>query len=102
MIKLVTLRTGISLIGDYTENDDSFYLKTPVQAIPMPPKGTNDPGAIAFAPYLHYTEEFSKGIKFDQKEILTVNTPINSILEQYDKVFGKGVDIVKPGTISVG
>lgn len=99
-IKLITFKTNHTLMGDLTESvKDSFVtIKQPVQVVSVPPRAANDPGSIAFSPYLEYSQEFRTGIKINHSDILSINTPVIELENQYNTIFGSGIQIVGAGT----
>ena len=90
-IKLITFKTNQTIIGhtDCTNNNE-VVVKEPVQVILQP---TKEGPMMGFAPFLDYTEEFKTGIKFSISDILTINTPVRELENQYNKVFGSGIEI---------
>lgn len=92
-IKSVTLKTNHTLLGDVTESADIVKIKQPVQVVSVPPSQQNPQGGIAFAPFLEFTEEWKVGIEVDLEDILTINTPVLELLNQYNTVFGSGIQI---------
>ena len=56
-------------------------------------KGPNGWGE--FSPFLEYAEEFRSGIKFKLEDVLTTNTPVTELENQYNTVFGSGIQIAK-------
>lgn len=98
-IKLLTFKTNQTLMGDLTESSDTFVMiKHPVQVVSVPPRAANDPGSIAFSPYLEYSQEFRTGLKINHSDILTINTPVLELENQYNTIFGSGIQIVSAGT----
>lgn len=99
-IKLLTFKTNQTLMGDLTESTkDSFVsIKQPVQVVSIPPRSANDPGSIAFSPYLEYSQEFRTGIKINYLDILTINNPVVELENQYNTIFGSGIQIAGAGT----
>ena len=99
-IKLITFKTNQTLMGDLTESTkDSFVIiKQPVQVVSIPPRSANDPGSIAFSPYLEYSQEFKTGIKINHSDILTTNNPVVELENQYNTIFGSGIQIAGAGT----
>lgn len=92
-IKLITFKTNHTLIGDLTDSGDSVKLKQPVQVISVPPKSANDSGGIAFAPFLEFAEEFKNGFEIAKSDILVISTPVRELENQYNQVFGSGIEI---------
>jgi hypothetical protein len=48
---------------------------------------------MGFAPFLDYAEEFLTGIKISMNNVLCLNTPSTELANQYNKVFGSGIQI---------
>jgi hypothetical protein len=70
-------------------------IKEPVQVVQIPPRAANDSGSIAFSPFLDYTNEFRSGIQIQKNDILTTTTPILELENQYNSIFGSGIQIAK-------
>ena len=90
-IRLITFKTNQTLIGevDCTDNNE-VIIKQPVQVIMQP---TKDGPMMGFAPFLDYAEEFKSGIKFSMDNILVISTPVRELENQYNQVFGSGIQI---------
>lgn len=90
-IKLVTLKTNHTLMAevDCTDNNE-VKLKQPVQLIVQQ---TQQGPMMGFNPFLDYAEEFLTGIKFSMNDVLTINTPSTELVNQYNKIFGSGIQI---------
>lgn len=69
---------------------DSFTIKQPVQVIVQP---TKEGPMMGFAPFLDYAEEFNSGIELNKCDVLCVTTPSRELENQYNKVFGSGIQI---------
>ncbi len=74
---------------------DFVTIKEPVQVVQIPPRAANDSGSIAFSPFLDYTNEFRSGIRIHRNDILTTTTPILELENQYNSIFGSGIQIAK-------
>jgi hypothetical protein len=48
---------------------------------------------MGFSPFLDFCVEFSTGVKFSSSDILTVTTPAIELQNQYNQVFGSGIQI---------
>ena len=94
-IKLVTFKTNHTIMGDVTESTkDSFItVKQPVQVVSVPPRSANDPGSVAFSPFLEYADEFKTGFKINSSDVLIISTPVRELENQYNQVFGSGIQI---------
>jgi len=91
MIKLVTFKTNQTIMGDLEEVLDGVYsIKQPVQVVMQP---TKEGPAIAFLPFLEFAQEFKTGIQIPKSEVLVVNTPIVELENQYNQIFGSGIQI---------
>lgn len=90
-IKLLTFKTNQTLIGEVDcVSDTEVVIKQPVQVIMQP---TKDGPMMGFAPFLDYSEEFKTGIKMSMDNILVISTPVRELENQYNQVFGSGIQI---------
>jgi hypothetical protein len=48
---------------------------------------------MGFAPFLDYAEEFASGIELNKADVLCVTTPSRELENQYNQVFGSGIQI---------
>lgn len=87
----MTFKTNHTILAevDCTKNDE-LVLKEPVQVIMQP---TKEGPMMAFAPFLEYCEEFNTGIKITMDNVLCITTPSRELVNQYNKVFGSGIQI---------
>ena len=69
---------------------ETFKVKQPVQVVVQP---TQQGPMMGFAPFLDYAEEFETGIELNKRDILCVTTPSRELENQYNKVFGSGIQI---------
>lgn len=67
-------------------------IKKPVQVIVQP--GQDGTPMMGFAPFLQFTEEFETGIALSANDILCITTPVRDLENQYNKMFGVGIEIV--------
>jgi len=97
-IKCVTFKTQQTILCtlEYTDEYD-LNIKNPVQIISVPPQSNKDQGGIGFAPYLAFAEEFVTGITIKKEDVICVTTPVIDILNQYNKMFGSGIEIAPAG-----
>lgn len=90
-IKLITLKTGQTLIAQLDcTGEKEISLKEPVQVILQ---NTQQGPMMGFAPFLDYAEEFLTGIKISMEDVLCLTTPTKELTNQYNKVFGSGIQI---------
>ena len=48
---------------------------------------------MGFAPFLDFAEEFLTGIKISMDNVICITTPTTELVNQYNKVFGSGIQI---------
>jgi hypothetical protein len=96
-IKCITFKTHHTIIAEVIdEGNVGMKVKNPMQVIAVPPRSANDPGGVGFAPYLAFVEEFDKGIVISNDDVLTVNTPVTDLLNQYNRMFSR-IEIAPAG-----
>jgi hypothetical protein len=92
-IKLITLKTNHTLMGSVVEKDTVVTITEPVQVVNVPPRAANEQAGIAFMPFLEFSNEFRTGIDINKADILTSSTPVVELENQYNQVFGSGIQI---------
>lgn len=90
MIKLVTFKTNQTIMGDVEAGGGLISIKKPVQ---VASQVTKDGPMIGFIPYLEYAQEFETGIEINPSDILTINLPVRELENQYNQMFGSGIQI---------
>jgi hypothetical protein len=48
---------------------------------------------MAFSPFLDYCQEFKTGIRIHEDDILCITTPMREVENQYNQIFGSGIQI---------
>lgn len=89
-IKLITFKTTQTILGKVEDRLNELVVKEPVQVIVQP---TKEGPMMGFAPFLEYSQEFKNGISISKADILCVTTPIVELENQYNQVFGSGIQI---------
>lgn len=90
-IKLVTFKTNHTIMAEIDCVDEkTITLKEPVQVVVQP---TKDGPMMGFVPFLEYAEEFNTGIKVSMDDVLCLTTPSRELQNQYNKLFGSGIQI---------
>lgn len=90
-IKLITFKTNQTIIAEIVKEDNAtITAKELVQVIVQPSK---DGPMMGFSPFLEYADEFKTGIEFERADILTINTPVVELRNEYSKLFGAGIQI---------
>ena len=89
--KLITFKTNQTILAQIDcINDTEIMAKEPVQVIVQP---TKEGPMMGFAPFLEFAQEFKTGIKFNNSDILCITTPIRELENQYNQLFGSGIQI---------
>ena len=90
-LKLVTFKTNQTLIGEIVnESSTSITIKQPVQVVVQP---TKEGPMMGFSPFLEFAEEFKTGITLPKDNIQCITTPMVELANQYNQVFGSGIQI---------
>jgi hypothetical protein len=89
-LKLVTFKTNQPVLGDVEQGGDLISIKKPVQ---VATQVTKDGPMLGFIPYLEYAQEFETGITIYRSDILTINSPVRELENQYNTMFGSGIQI---------
>jgi hypothetical protein len=89
-VKLLTFKTNQTILADVTERDDVVLAKQTVQVVVQPQNGQP---MMGFVPFLEFTQEFKTGITFNKSDILSINTPVVELENEYNRLFGSGIEI---------
>ncbi len=89
-LQLITMKTTQTILGNVTESALEYTIKEPVQVIVQP---TKEGPMMGFAPFLEYSQEFKNGIEIAKSDVLCITTPIIELENQYNQVFGSGIQI---------
>lgn len=91
-LKLITFKTNQTVLGDVEQEyaGDLINIKKPVQ---VATQVTKDGPMLGFIPYLEYAQEFETGITLHRSDILTINSPVRELENQYNTMFGSGIQI---------
>ena len=91
-LKLITFKTNHTILGEVTEEKNHLKIKQPVQVIVQP---TKDGPMMAFVPFIEFCEEFKTGVEIKMIDVLTVTSPVVELENQYNSIFGSGIQIAK-------
>jgi len=94
-VKLITFKTNHTILGEVKDIPENDYVevKDCVQIISVPPTNQNPQGGVSFVPFVEYAKEFKTGFKIKRQDILMINEPILEVENQYNKIFGSGIQI---------
>jgi len=89
--KLVTLKTNHTILAEIKfVNQNEVVIKKPVQVVMQPSK---EGPVMGFVPFLDYSNEFESGVTLNMSDVLCITTPIRELENQYNSVFGSGIQI---------
>jgi hypothetical protein len=90
-VKLITLKTNHTLIGEIVdEGNVGVKIKQPVQVVVQP---TKDGPMMGFVPFVDFSEDFKIGFVINNNDILFTSWPVRELENQYNKMFGSGIEI---------
>jgi hypothetical protein len=89
-VKLITFKTNQTILAEVTEQDNVVLAKQTVQVVVQPQNGQP---MMGFVPFLEFTQEFKTGITFNKTDILSINTPVVELENEYNRLFGSGIEI---------
>lgn len=91
-VKLLTFKTNHTIMAEVvSDTATTITLKQPVQVVMQP---TKEGAALAFGPFLEFAQEFKTGIEIAKSEFLCITTPIRDLENQYNQIFGSGIQLV--------
>jgi len=100
-VKLLVLESGLQLLGDVLEGDNTVTITKPVQLAMVPQEGPdNGRMNMAFLVFMQYAEEWETGIVFSASKVLAVLTPQSDLQNSYNARWGSG--LVLPGAPTFG
>jgi hypothetical protein len=94
-IKVIKLVTGEEVIGDMKPSgphDDRITVDKPCAVMLVSSKSTPDQHSMALIPYAAYTADHS--IEIYKKSIVWTAELADDVLNQYNSIFGSGIQIV--------
>jgi hypothetical protein len=97
MIKLFKLITSEEVVGEVTDNGESITIKRPCAIMLIASRSTPDQHSMALIPYAGYTRDHV--IDVDKRMIVWSADLADDILNQYNAIFGSGIQIVTAKTV---
>lgn len=87
-IKLVTLKTNHTLVGEVDCIDDtSITIIQPLQVVVQP--GKDGTSGIMFVPFIEYAVEFRTGFKLSMNDVLIISSPVKELEDNYRQLFSR-------------
>ena len=71
-------------------DEKTITLKQPVQVVMQP---TKEGPMVSYIPFLEYSQEYKSGIKISMENVLCLTTPVVELENQYNQLFGSGIQI---------
>lgn len=91
-IQLITFKTNQTIVGEVDDTkDEKIVIKKPVQIYSQ--MGKAGESMMGFSPFLEFAEQFTTGLEFSKDDILCTSTPIKEVINQYNKMFGSGIQM---------
>jgi hypothetical protein len=92
MVKIFKLTTSEEIIGFCTQKGSKIYIDKPCAIMLISSKSTPDTHSMALIPYAAYTKDHK--IEIDKKQIVWEADLEDDVLNQYNAIFGSGIQIV--------
>lgn len=92
MIQVIKLLSGEELVGEISIKDSKVTIKQPCYLQMVPSRTDPSNPMMALIPYAMYLEDHS--VTIDEKNVLWSGKAVTELYNQYNKVFGSGIQIV--------
>lgn len=97
-VMIIVLLNGQHMIGKVIKEDDKELVVHAPAVIMTGDDKENKRMSLAFAPFLPFSQD--KEFTFKSSMILTTSTPADALTNEYNRMFGSGLDIItKPSLI---
>jgi len=94
-VRIVRLVSGEEVLCKLIDlNDSTYRMKKTAIIIP-----TGQPGNLGIAPWIPYATESKTGIDIPKSQVCFVVTPIDDMLNEYNKAFGSGLITAPTGVL---
>lgn len=92
-VEIIKLMSGEEIIGDVINisNSSTVTIKKPCVLQMVPSRNNPEQPMMALFPYAAYTENHS--ISVDKAHVLWSERPIKELYNQYNSVFGTGIQL---------
>lgn len=96
-IKCIRLPAGEEIIGDIvSETEATITISTPASVLLVPGQSGGSQVSIGLMPWLPYSEDDKFVIQKDK--IITTHNPSIDLLNNYNRMFGSGIQIASAGS----
>ena len=91
MIQVIKLVSGEELVGDVSTEGTLVKIKQPCFLQMIPSRSEPSKTMMALVPYAMYLEDHS--VSVESKNILWSGKPVTELYNQYNSVFGSGIQL---------
>lgn len=91
MIQVIKLVSGEELVGDVSTEGTLVKIKQPCFLQMIPSRSEPSKTMMALVPYAMYLEDHS--VTVESKNILWSGKPVTELYNQYNSVFGSGIQL---------
>ena len=91
MIQVIKLVSGEELVGDISTEGTLVKIKQPCFLQMIPSRSEPSKTMMALVPYAMYLEDHS--VTVESKNILWSDKPVTELYNQYNSVFGSGIQL---------
>lgn len=97
-IKCIRLPAGEEIIGELVEETETnLVINKPASVLLVPGQSGASQFSIGLIPWLPYSDDDSFSIARDK--VLTVHNPSIDLLNNYNRMFGSGIQIAAAGSV---
>lgn len=93
MIKIAKLVTSEEVVGDFTENENSYTIKNTCAIAYVPSREQPGQQALGLIPYAAYTRDHE--ITVGKEKVVWIEELVEEVYNQYNNIFGSGIQVVK-------
>lgn len=93
MIKIAKLVTSEEVVGDYTDNGDTYTVKNTCAIAYVPSRDQPGQQGLGLIPYAAYTKDHE--ITIAKEKVVWIEELVDEVYNQYNKIFGSGIQVVK-------
>jgi hypothetical protein len=93
MIRIGKLATGEEVVGEYTDNGDTYTIKNACAIAYVPSREQPGQQAMGLIPYAAYTKDHQ--ITVGKDKIIWIEELVEEVYNQYNQIFGSGIQVIK-------
>lgn len=93
MIRIAKFVTSEEVVGDYTDNGDTYTVKNTCAIAYVPSRDQPGQQALGLIPYAAYTKDHE--ITISKEKVVWIEELVDEVYNQYNNIFGSGIQVVK-------